>query len=366
MSQVDSWLTNHSALELFLKDKALTEDKRGDFPSCDDSYFDKYITAKKIFRDSYYNEIEQSANASENDGTVYTKHGIPHVRSLIHIAEKMIINSSDSKTVRINGYESFLLLMSILLHDLGMFYGRKEHEKMCLKIINKHYKEIGITRDEALTIARISESHSGKDSEGNPDDTLSQLSAMQNASDTSVYFREKMLAAILRFADELSDNDSRAYDFVEKSPHVNDYSKICHAYCKAIASVKVSSLDQSISIDYSLSVDSIKKQYKIGNESIYLIDFIMQRIEKMEQERAYCTRHFSDIAYLANIKAHFRVYSLDSFDFETERFTGVMSLGEKQGYPSKSILSEAYPDFTGARLLEAVEAHIGDGSGEVL
>jgi hypothetical protein len=221
MSQINNWLVDFSRLELFLKDRSIHEDKRDDFPSCDSSYFSKYIKAKEIFQNGYYEEIDQSANSTETNGTVYTKHGIPHVRSLIQQVEKMIFFGEDSRTIRINGYESFLLLMSILLHDLGMFYGRKKHEKMCFKIINKHYKNIGISREEADTIARISESHSESDIHGRPVDTLISLKTLETSC--GVQYRERMIAAILRFADEISDNDTRAYDFVEKNNSVNDY-----------------------------------------------------------------------------------------------------------------------------------------------
>lgn len=320
-------------LERYLQAKATqpADLLQKDFPSGNSSYFQIYAATKKIFSEKYYNNIDITANIGTPQGTVYTKHGIPHVAELIRHAGNILGLGINDYNVSINGYESFLLLMAILVHDVGMFMDRDGHEGQCENIILTHREALGLPVLEAKIIGEIAAAHTGRHPKTKKYlDTFSTLE--QSPNHFGVIYRKRVLASIVRLADELSENSERAHEFVAQNPKVNDDSKLRHAYCKSIANISPNPLTHIISVEYDLSVEAALTEYSIDGKSITLIEHIVNCLKKMEQERAYCTRYFAEVAYLSTIEATFNIYALGEYGIRNSIVTAPIKIGDT-GYP---------------------------------
>ncbi len=137
------------------------------------------------------------------DPLVYlNNHGQSHVRRVNQRVSELLSHFKSP----ITPYEAYLLFCGIQFHDVGNIFGRTEHESKCKEIMEKHCRQIIKDAVERDTIVRIATAHGGYYS--GERDTIQALRKLQRLFEQPV--REQLLAALLRFADELADDSSRA------------------------------------------------------------------------------------------------------------------------------------------------------------
>jgi hypothetical protein len=166
-----------------------------------------------------------------------------------------------------------------------------------------------------------------------------KLHTNQDVLDKTV--RQRLLAAILRFSDELADDSTRAID-ISRMP---EYSKIFHAYSKSLHSVRIEKIEKEnayfIKLSFFLKIQEALSRFKklkkdnngvLKPYSIPLIREIIERTLKMERERRYCSRYFIPYFILKHIQVEIEI-DLGSFDGE-ERILYTL---EETGYPVESI-----------------------------
>lgn len=317
-------------------------DVKRNFPYGNSGYFKVYQDAKSLFNEKYYKNMDICSHLDAKKGTVFTKHNIEHIEDVITNAGYLLGLDRPNVSATLNGFEAYLLLMAILVHDIGMYMGRDGHEKRCEGIIMSHCSELGIGLAEAKLISRIAAAHTGKDDDGNNRDTIAELPPRALTED--ILHRDRALAALVRFADELSEHSKRAYNFVEKDPRVNDASKLRHAYCRSIVSLKPSISNQTILIEFSCSVEQATKKYK-ESENEYtttaLVEHIISALTKLEQEREYCTRYFAELAYISGLNVCIEIYYIGEYDLHETIIEISESIGES-GYPGKKKIQEIF------------------------
>jgi len=333
-------------LERYLK---MQSEQDGELPQRESasSYFDIYISAKQIF-EKYYKDVDLAANIEDSPGTVYTKHGRDHINELIKQAGSILGAGIKDFRIAINGYECFLLLMAILVHDLGMRMGREGHEDKIEDIILTHHKEIGISLAEAKIIHEIAAAHTGRDPATKEYiDTFSNLEPKNEHR--GIPYRKRVVAALVRLSDELSDNSERAHEFVGVNPNVSDESKLRHAYCRATTRLTPDPSTQTIVAEYYMSAKEAIKMYATKDGEISLIEHIIACLQKMDQERIYCTRYFAEAAYLSTIEAQFNIYTLDEYNMHSNIVKERIKISDV-GYPPpryniKEIFKSVLPDI---------------------
>lgn len=260
-------------------------------------YYYTYIATKIILQKHYYQYIKDR-------NPWYTDHGINHINRILRrlfdllrphlltdndtitpMARKLI--SSDKTSKKLNAYELYLLLTTVLWHDIGNLYGRTDHEKN----INKYFKKAKDflhDRSSCEWIEKIANAHSGTNAiEGNID------IISKNEGDFTFY--PKFLAALLRLADELDEDKERigakVYDEVPKE------NQIYWFFCKCNDSIKVETGDfpeqTKVVIEGRMDKSELFKKYQKQNktgdyEEVCGIDEYISRIEKINNERKYC------------------------------------------------------------------------------
>jgi hypothetical protein len=130
--------------------------------------------------------------------------------------------------------------------------------------------------------------------------------------------RQRLLAAILRFADELADDRTRVFDI--SISDIPENSQIFHAYSQSLHTVKLEKDDIEntffVKLCYFMPLQEALCSYKKFERNntgelvptyILLIREIIERTKKMEHERRYCSRYFLPHIIIKQIKVEIEI-----------------------------------------------------------
>ena len=257
-----------------------------EFPQSDgDLYRNRLNTVKQHLDRKVYPEVESGALL--RDGVLLTRHGKKHVETVVHRASRLLMHDPSPSSHCLTCYEVYLLLMAIYFHDVGNVYGREQHEKMIVPIINTMKPLLSDEAVERGTVIKIAEAHAGTVN-GTPEDTIARLAPSDLVLGKRV--RMQALAAVLRFADELADDSSRSAGILKTTRKLPRESEVYHYYAKALHSVDVRPSEYIVDLRYQFHCSDAKEKFGKGSESVYLLDEIYTRTLKMHSEREYCMR----------------------------------------------------------------------------
>lgn len=348
-------------------EECLEKGSKDDFPKLinkDDSYWNRYLNLKNEFKDysvemgalvksvetwiqntkekvKQINKIKNQkerayelAKVYENDPIIYlNKHGESHIMDVQCCALRLLEHFQDCK---MSFYELYILMCAIIVHDIGNIHGREGHEEDIEKILSQEKNHHLIPdANERRTICRIARTHGG--AYNGSKDTISALREI--TPQNGFMIRERLLAAILRFSDELADDYTRADSSAMENGLVEGTSRIYHQYSKSLHTVQIvkQTLNKfsertefcEVFLSYSFDADIAYIKFdKFGNQC-YLIDEIYDRTIKMERERRYCMRFMR------------RYIPLDRIHVNVDINDGENSL---KSYPVEYVLEErGYP-----------------------
>lgn len=319
-----------------LKDNNLVEWLRGrpdrDFPR-NKAYFPPYQSLADYLNKEVHPLV--STGAALSSGIFLNDHGPGHVQCVIDRASQLV----SAKECDLSGYEVYLLLAAIQVHDAGNILGRAGHEQQLRRWETKLDLLLGDETIERRTILQIAEAHGG--SRNGNKDTISHLANQMTILGKSV--RPRLVAAILRFADELADDTTRAARFGMDVGAIPDSSLIFHKYSAALHSVVIDLRGSTIELHFELLDVDAKRLFIKHGAPVYLLDEIIDRTLKMHSERIYCSRFLRPHISLDRIGVKINVYPSDPPEarYGDELITIAYRL-EDRGYPeSRSILDLA-------------------------
>lgn len=261
----------------------------------------------------------------EDDPVVFlNRHDDSHIKKVKDRALELI---KCLDKITFSCYEIYFLLCAIVVHDIGNIYGRIGHEKKIADILDNQCSEIIPDAIERRVISRIAGVHGGQ-IQGNAD-TISVLRETDIVN--GIKIKEQLLAAILRFADELADDFTRAnYDALD-SDIIGGASKIYHVYSEKLHTVELQKNEftnsYKVYLSYQFDSNVAKTLYEKAGQKRYLLDEIYSRTIKMERERRYCIRYLRPYCSLERISVEI-VITKDTFDEERISYTL-----EEKGYP---------------------------------
>ena len=287
-----------------------------EFPSKNVDWVEQYFQFEKKMNENYHPNVNLGA-ALAGDGLL-TDHGVEHVESVIAHARDII-----SDPMQLTGYEIYLLLMAIHFHDVGNISGREQHEERIAEIIDNMGDSLPLDTAEKTFIAAIATAHGGY-VDGDKD-TIRSIDI--DTIYDGVQIRCKLLAAILRFADEISDDYHRAFFPNVKVPAEN---QIYHEYSKALdpISIKGETLKLHFRIPYEMTQNKIRKQEKC----LFLYDEILERIAKCMRELEYCKKYAYGFIQLTTIDVTIEFLKRGSTFQWQEKSSFRLTL---HGYPDK-------------------------------
>ncbi len=255
-------------------------------------------------------------------GGYLTDHGAEHIAVVI----KRISALLSHDFARLSPYEAYLVLMAAHFHDVGNIYGRKGHEKRIGEIMAHLGSLIGDDAAEKRAIIAIAGAHGG--SIGHDRDTIGKLPVDEPVLGQTV--RMQLLAALLRFADELADESSRAARFQLVLGNVPGSSELHHEYARHLHSVIIRPESHSIELRFEMTSTVATRQFGTDKHQSFLLDEIFRRTLKTHVERLYCMRFLAATARFDSVSVRVDVFLSD------QHTSPVATVGyrlQETGYP---------------------------------
>jgi hypothetical protein len=255
-------------------------------------------------------------------------HGPRHIDTVIKRASQLLNVSKELLSFR----EIFCLLSAIQLHDLGNFYGRSGHEQKIMDIVAEGKEHIGSDHVEKKYILNIAQVHGGKIPGTDNKDTISQLKNQAPVLDELI--RLRLIAAVLRFADEIADDRFRADIGLLRNDKLPKSSEVYHAYSACLNSVIVDHEKETVELHFDIDKKYLEEKFGKDNGEVFLMEEIYIRVLKMHNERIYCSRYWKPYLSIENILVIINFYSDDIHEDVHSEITFTLS---EKGYPNNDI-----------------------------
>lgn len=305
------------------------------------------VAALEAMEPTPIEEIHKISQLLDVDSIIYlNQHGTGHVNK---VAEKAFELLKCFTIDPLSPTEVFILLCAIQVHDIGNIFGREGHEISLRQATIDKLKPIIPDVPTQKMIYRIAQVHSGSIN-GSKDTIGTSALSFDRALFDKKPIREPLIAAILRFADELADDSSRADKQALELGTIPEDSIIYHQYSNVLHAVNINKnvINQSLylSLDYYIDSQLIAKTFPRNGTPKLLIDEIFLRTIKIEQERRYCMRYFSQYLPLMEIRIQIQIDSeFDLLEPEVIRYTL-----KENGYPAQEI-TIGCPENTGEKVI---------------
>ncbi|MGE3759003.1 MAG: hypothetical protein AB7H97_14675 [Pseudobdellovibrionaceae bacterium] len=295
-------------------------------------YAGMYRRVSEYLNNDVHSEVNMGARII--DGGLLTDHGPEHIRTVIQRASELVF----TKSCRLSPYEIYILLMAIHFHDVGNIKGREDHEIKSGEI----YKELGrlasIDATERHYIVNIAQAHGGRQK-----DKLELLEKTFGKAPKLLGFtvRVPLLASILKLADELADEYTRAtkidWAVVPKE------SQVFHKFAYALKTVDINHETHTVELDFWLDKENATTKYGKLDSEIFLVDEIKERTYKTHLERLYCMRFMADEIRLNSVVVKINFLEPDSIDPFHDPIGYRL---EEKGYPGHDIAGSAPDPYT--------------------
>jgi predicted RNA-binding protein YlqC (UPF0109 family) len=288
--KLDEWFMS------FQKQKSYSE-----FPH-NENYFVKYDFIAQALHKWVHNEVVAGANS--NDHGFLTNHGSDHINTLILRASQFL---DKNKNIKLSKFETYVLLLAMHFHDVGNILGRDGHEVSAKEIIDLLGTGI-VGQDELIFefIYDIAKSHKGSN--------INFLPEREHAYEK--LFRPQLLAAILKFADELSENFTRASNINLTLKNIPEESLLFHKYAACINSIIPNPLTREVTMIFHVLEEDLCKEYEMDGSKIHLIDYIYLRTLKTYSERVYCMKFLRPDINFDTVKVTIHIKRADGTKYQ--------------------------------------------------
>lgn len=292
------------------------------------NYVTIYEELKKKFDKEVHPEIKTKILEIEKEG-YYNDHGVDHIKMVIERATRLLNTldatfSKEEDGYYVSPYELFILLMAIQLHDAGHLIGpRSQHAEKGKELLAKFDSGKVLSTAERLHIGNIAKAHGGKK------DPIGNLPLNEDLSHQKI--RPRLLAAILRLADELAEDKTRASNFLLDIGSIAPTSEIFHRYSASLESISISGGE--VKLDFYIQDEGLLKKYPINSRKgiieKYLLDEIFDRTFKTFTESLYCSRFLPDKARINTVKVNIHILKTKN-DEEIKKISYEL---KETGYP---------------------------------
>lgn len=265
------------------------------------AYYDCYIKMKQNLSENYLDDIRILY-------PWYTDHGINHSNAILNTLCNMIAPQNTSIDVRneslrkgdipssLSDEDIFVLLCASLWHDVGMLISREDHARQLIKYVTEIQRFVD-DKNAAQTIYDVACAHS---SDKKFDECVNFLPLKFGNKDVNV--SKKTLAALLRIADEISEDERRITKTEEVFRKIPKENRIFWEHSASIAYSEYR--NNKIIIRYTVDIDKAFARYTYeheGKKTITLYMFIINRICKIVNELIVCAPYFSSICRIDSL-----------------------------------------------------------------
>lgn len=266
-----------------IEERALSNLERSLKESAPD-LFESYIKVAQAFAGF---QQEAVTGSSLVDGGLLTGHGPLHIRKVIQKAGEI----EQLCKVQFTDYEKFLLLVAIQVHDIGNILGRTGHEKKIGEVWDRALTPLDFDSFDKSLAIEIASLHGG--SIDGSKDTISRIERETLWREHNV--RAQFVAAVVRLADELSEDANRAQKLILELGQIPTESEVFHYFAAGVNSIIIEPSSLTVRMKLGYDMELFQRKFGKGRDEVYLLDEIYQRSMKALAESVYCTRFIPDL-----------------------------------------------------------------------
>jgi len=327
------------------------------FPRIVSNYADLYKGLLNHLRANIYKDIDAGLASNSDIPGFYTAHNSEHFDEVVRYAGDLLgVETWKDDNIPLHPYELYILLVAIRIHDAGNAHGRKDHEKKCFDVLRSCGAASGIDVTEKKLIAMIAQAHGGETARRDKD-TIGDLETEIPSSNFSI--RAQLIASIVRFADEICENRGRAANYLLEHGEIPKHSELFHKYAAAISANVIVRKDKRLTLKYTVNIKDAARPWGCAvtgeEKEKYLIDYILERLEKMDRERKYCNRFSREIYTVDSIRAKIEIIDDNHDELEVIAVPELYDFG----YPDKNqgSLKERLKEYCGPAFQNRLSHH---------
>jgi hypothetical protein len=239
----------------------------------------------------------------------FTDHGRGHVESVIETASRLLGEQLRRKARgELSEVDLFLILGGIIWHDVGMAFGRSNHAQRASEMMEE-VQRLGFPCPTMKRLAsEIVRAHAG-----NSGLQLVKPEEKCSLSGKTYTVYPRALAAVLRFADEVSETRSRISAGV--IGRVPTEQQVYWQYAQAIVGALPEPERERIVVAVELDRVAVLARfpcvdfpdYQDQDGKISLLEYVLCRLEKMNNERVYCSTSLAKYVSVREIEVRIAV-----------------------------------------------------------
>lgn len=283
-------------------------------------------------------------------------HGPSHIERVLENLDRLL---GPKPLTTINGYELFLAMMGILYHDVGILHQRAGHADTSEKFLHEESNEYIFDEHDRDIIgaAVVSHSHS-KDIA----DECQRFAEEEPVNGQTV--RPRVIAALVRFADELDEDYRRADPLVEERLEIPEASKFFWQFSQRIEGIRPRFPIKEITITVKFKNEDVGRTIQWGEVQKSFLYLFADKLAKINQERVTVNQFLPDslryrsiIVQVRPLDNHPRWKKSRSFEFTDQTFAAefVSFYPELLVDPSLERMEKVLESIRLARLDEADE-----------
>ena len=243
---------------------------------------DSFIKKYRLMKERLLNVEYEHWAAGFPEGN---NHGKGHILRVLEYLDKLL--GGQKALEHINPYELFLAMMSVLYHDIGLLRERKEHADISKALLEGDTNDAYIINNiDKEIIAASVVSHSSSKDIAQECNHFSQEEVVGNYK-----ARPKVIAALVRLADELDEDYRRGDLILLKRLNLPDESQFFWLFCQRVRGVLPNPTSKRIDFNIAFEPqDSNHYGHVPGGKVRHFVTFCAEKLAKINQERVVVNR----------------------------------------------------------------------------
>jgi hypothetical protein len=236
----------------------------------------------EVLKDRLYNTEYEHVHAGFPSGT---NHGRSHINRVLEKLDRLV----DGDPLRdgvINAYELFLTMVSVLYHDVGLLRGRKGHQITSQLLVGDENNEYLVNANDRDIIKAAVVSHSSNE---DIEHRCARFAETEVIGSYSV--RPRVVAALVRLADELDEDYRRADPTLEQRLNMADDSRFFWRAAQCIRGILPVRNARQIRIDVKFDLEDCGRFFRVDGKPRSFIGLFAEKLTKINSERKLTTKY---------------------------------------------------------------------------
>lgn len=243
--------------------------------------FDKYSVLKHRLLTINYGFWGQSFKGGNDHGPQHIVRVLEHLDSLL--------GPSPVSARTLNAYELYLAMMAVLYHDLGNLRARKGHADISKLFLEEERNDYVFDAHDRAIIAAAVVSH------GSSKDIGQETKAFVEKERVGSYsVRPRVIAALVRLADELDEDYRRADPDVARQLDIPESSKFYWEFCQRISGVEAHHSDRHITYHVQFAERDVGRLSLIDDAYRPFVAAFAEKLAKTNGERVKVNQYLPD------------------------------------------------------------------------